>query len=608
MARTPANRAAELFFPVLMVNLVRMQEEIYDVAIVGGGPAGSTAAALLARAGRRVVVFERDRFPRFHIGESLLPFSMKAFTRLGLHEKFLRAGFMEKFGGEMCGACSEKGVKFYFKDGYGSQTDRSYQVTRAEFDKVLLDHARENGAEVREETGVDRIEFGAGEVGITWKATPKEKRLDATAPANGEIRARYVIDASGRNSIVGNLFKLKKNYDHLQKLSIFAHFDGVEREPGIDGTLTRMVRGIDRWFWMIPLTAERMSIGIVLDAEIYRRSGRSPEDFFEEAIAEQPLIAERMLAGRRVSPVSVAADFSYRNTQLTGERWLLAGDAAGFIDPVFSSGVFLAVLAGEQAADALDVVLDRPEKRRKLFARYEKTGEQGDGCLSAICRCVVFQGVHRSLSQPDPHFPNSPGGERGFGRKHWNELCHPVENGGFLLHRVVAALRPGLSAAHARAGKTRDIGSERSGRGMNRTLRSLTAAVSLVFLAGCGTTATTSHKFAEPTPIWKTRAGQLLYAGPKMKMAGDLLVRYSAAGDLELTFSKGPGVTLLDLRQDATFAQINGPLARGGWAGETPKAPEHLRGWLSLRKEIIQAGLQRSVRKKTATETFLIMF
>src|ERR1700716_3587114 len=143
-----------------------MGNETYDVAIIGGGPGGSTAAALLARAGRSVVVLERDKFPRFHIGESLLPFSMQAFTRLGLHEKFARAGFMEKFGGEMYGACGRDGVKFYFEDGFRSQTDRSYQVTRADFDKVLLDHAAESGVDVREETGVESVEFSGDSVAI----------------------------------------------------------------------------------------------------------------------------------------------------------------------------------------------------------------------------------------------------------------------------------------------------------------------------------------------------------------------------------------------------------------------------------------------------------
>ncbi len=341
-----------------------MGQNHYDVAIIGGGPAGSTAAALLAQAGRRVIVLERDKFPRFHIGESLLPFSMKAFARLGLQEKFKRAGFMEKFGGAMLGACGGDGVKFYFEDGFRSETDRSYQVTRAEFDKVLLDHAAEKGAEVREETTVKEIEFGRE--GVTLALA----RSGAPSP---EIRSRYVIDASGRNSLISAKFKLKKNYEHLQKISIFAHYDGVMREEGRDGTLTRMVRAIDRWFWSIPLTQDRTSIGVVLDAAVYKTSGLNAEEFLEQAIVEQPQLAHRMEDAVRVSPVSVAADFSYRNSRLTGDRWMLAGDAAGFIDPVFSSGVFLAVLAGEQCADILHEILDRPGRRRRRFARYEKS-------------------------------------------------------------------------------------------------------------------------------------------------------------------------------------------------------------------------------------------
>ena len=209
---------------------------MYDVAIIGGGPAGSTAATLLARAGRRVIVFEREKFPRFHIGESLLPFSMKAFSRLGLHEKFLRAGFIKKFGGEIVGACSETGTKFYFKDGYRSQTDHAYQVTRGDFDKVLLDHAAECGAEVQEQTSVDRVQFSKDDVELTVKCNGSSR----------SIRARYLIDASGRASVLGRQFKIKKTYNHLQKLSIFAHYDGAWRANGIDGTLTVLIRAIDR--------------------------------------------------------------------------------------------------------------------------------------------------------------------------------------------------------------------------------------------------------------------------------------------------------------------------------------------------------------------------
>ncbi|MDQ3546405.1 MAG: tryptophan 7-halogenase [Verrucomicrobiota bacterium] len=335
-----------------------MPEAIYDVAIIGGGPAGSTAATLLARAGRRVIVCERDKFPRFHIGESLLPISMKTFTRLGVHEKFEQAGFLRKYGGEMASACSEEGVKFYFKDGYRSQTETSYQVPRAEFDKVLLDHAAENGAEVREQTPVKKVEFFADRV---------ELQLEAE-----KISARYVIDASGRHSVLGNHFQLKETYPHLQKISLFAHYEGVEADEGRDGTLTRQLRATDRWFWYIPLPNDRASLGVVLDTALYKQSKKSPEQFLEDALAEQPFLARRMAHARRVTQVYASADFSYRQARLTGERWMLAGDAAGFIDPVFSSGVFLALLAGEQAADILDVVLDHPRKALRLFARYER--------------------------------------------------------------------------------------------------------------------------------------------------------------------------------------------------------------------------------------------
>jgi flavin-dependent dehydrogenase len=336
---------------------------MYDAAIIGGGPAGSTTAALLAQAGRRVIVFERETFPRFHIGESLLPFSMKAFTRLGLHEKFLRAGFQKKYGGEILGACSETGTKFYFKDGYRSQTDHAYQVTRADFDKVMLDQAAESGAEVREATQVDGVEFcnDWAELAVKSNRSPDS------------IRARYVVDASGRTSVLGRQFKIKKTYDHLQKLSIFAHYDGVWRAEGIDGTLTVLIRAIDRWFWLIPLGAERTSVGVVIDSEIFRKSKLGAEDFLEQALAEQPTIAKRMTNARRVSEVYLEADFSYRSTRLYGDHWLLTGDAAGFIDPVFSSGVFLAVFSGEKCADVLNEVLDQPRKARRLFAQYERS-------------------------------------------------------------------------------------------------------------------------------------------------------------------------------------------------------------------------------------------
>jgi flavin-dependent dehydrogenase len=340
-----------------------MKLAMYDVAIIGGGPAGSTAATLLARAGRQVVVFEREKFPRFHIGESLLPFSIQTFDRLGVREKLDRT-FLPKFGGEIMAACGTRGVKFYFKDGFRSQRDRAYQVTRSDFDKLLLDHSRENGAEVFEETEVKAVDFATDAVKLD---------VENSRGMRSTINARYLLDCSGRQTTLGSLFKLKKTYDHLQKFSVFAHYENIDRLPGRDATLIRMVRGLDRWFWMIPLTDVRTSVGVVMDTATFRAAKLPPQAALEKFIAEQPLMNERMRNAIRVSPVYSAGDYSYRNTRLDGERWLLAGDAAGFIDPVFSSGVFLAIMSAEKAADTLDEVLRDESKRQRLFAKYSRT-------------------------------------------------------------------------------------------------------------------------------------------------------------------------------------------------------------------------------------------
>jgi flavin-dependent dehydrogenase len=339
------------------------ETDIYDVAIIGGGPAGSTAATLLAKAGRRVIVFERDKFPRFHIGESLLPFSMQTFDRLGVREKLDRT-FLPKFGGEIMAACGSRAIKFYFKDGFRSERDQAYQVTRSEFDKLLLDHSRENGAEVREETEVTKLVFANDRV-----------KIDIESPdgAKSQVEARYLLDCSGRQTLLGSLFKVKKIYDHLQKFSVFAHYENIDRLPGKDATLIRMVRGLDRWFWMIPISETRTSIGVVMDTKAFRATKLGPEAALENFIAGQPLMAERMNRAVRVSPVYSASDFSYRNNTLAGDRWLMAGDAAGFIDPVFSSGVFLAIMSAENAADTLEEVLRDERKRRRLFSKYSRS-------------------------------------------------------------------------------------------------------------------------------------------------------------------------------------------------------------------------------------------
>ena len=333
-------------------------ETVYDVAIIGGGPAGSTAATILAMHGRKVVVLEREKFPRFHIGESLLPYSMDAFERLGVQEK-LKAISMEKIGGEVASACGTRKVRFYFRTGFRLQQTKSYQVKRADFDKVLLDHAAECGAEVREETGVEKADFAND--GVTLSI------IDG-AP----VRARYVIDCSGRNSLVGSHFKLRQPYESLQKFSVFAHFEDVPLRDREELNLTRLIRGSDFWFWMIAVSETRISVGVVTDTTAFRQLKLSPEAAMEHFIEKSPEMRERMAGARRVSQVYSISDYSYRNSRLTGDRWMLAGDAAGFIDPIFSTGVFLAILSGEQCADTIHAVLDDPGRKRRLFRAYEK--------------------------------------------------------------------------------------------------------------------------------------------------------------------------------------------------------------------------------------------
>jgi flavin-dependent dehydrogenase len=332
--------------------------EFFDIAIVGGGPAGSTAGTLLAQKGWNVAIFEKEEFPRFKIGESLLPGSLCTFERMGVKEKIDRADVIVKYGGKIISACGTRSNRFLFSNVFRCQYPTAYQVERSMFDQLLLDHAAESGCRVSKGTRVTDLAFDAD--GVTIQA------------GASRFRARYLIDCSGRHSLIGSRFKLRQNYPHLRKFSLYAHFEGVDREEGIDGTLTKMIRCKDRWIWMIPITAKKTSVGIVLDAEAFKRMKLKPETAYHKILQENPEVIGQMLRAQRVTDVHAAGDFSFRNKRFTGDRWVLAGDAAGFIDPVWSSGVFIAVLSGEKAADMLDRTLRDPHRRAAEFARYER--------------------------------------------------------------------------------------------------------------------------------------------------------------------------------------------------------------------------------------------
>jgi flavin-dependent dehydrogenase len=366
---------------------------IYDVAIIGGGPAGSTSATLLAKEGFQVIVCEKEKFPRFHIGESLLPYSMAVFERLGVTGK-LDARFLPKYGAEICTSCGTNEVKFNFKDAYRMEHPKAYQVIRSEFDQVLLDHARENGAMVQEETAVEEVQFTKTEVSLILKR----------GGARRQVQARYVIDCSGRNSVIGNFLKLKKPHADLKKLSLYAHYEDVARKAGEEGTYSRLVRGSDRWFWMIPLTDTKMSIGVVLDVSEFKALGNDPETTLHRMLQEQPEVWGRMTQARRVSPVRAESDYSYRNRTLAGERWLLAGDAAGFIDPVFSTGVFIALESGSHAADAVASALRNPKCRARAFKRYARATHRLMNCYLRFVKKWYKPRFIEVITQPVSRF------------------------------------------------------------------------------------------------------------------------------------------------------------------------------------------------------------
>lgn len=348
---------------------IRKMSEEYESIVIGGGPAGSVVAGTLAQKGRKVLLLERDVFPRFHIGESLLPASMPLLRRFGVGEKMKEEGFIVKHGARITSACGKRDIKIYFKNGLGNQEPAALQVTRSIFDKMLLDHAAESGAEVRVGHQVTGLDLDGAEAEVEWK-DPEGTTHRGRTP--------WLIDASGRSSMVGQKLSLKQRYHRLTKFAVFAHYEGMGREKGIDGGLIHMVRASDRWFWMIPLTETRTSVGVVLDQDDFKKVGLEPEAFLDRSIQEQPEVGKWMTDARRVGDVHAAGDYSYRNQQLFGKNWILAGDAAGFIDPVFSTGVFIGLHSGEQAALQVDGFLagrlrhhDLIQYQRNLFEIFD---------------------------------------------------------------------------------------------------------------------------------------------------------------------------------------------------------------------------------------------
>jgi flavin-dependent dehydrogenase len=342
--------------------------EICDVAVIGGGPAGSTAAALLARRGYKVIALEKARHPRFHIGESLLPMNLPLFERLGVADKVRALGVFKP--GADFEADNERGYNTYaFARALGKSPPYAYQVWRQDFDKMLYDHARECGADAREGHEVLKVEQPGS------RETRLEVRTDEGR--NYDIQARYVIDASGRDAFLSAKRKLRRKNDRHQSAAIFGHFRGAEARAGGDAGNISIYRFDHGWMWMIPLPDGVMSIGAVCRPEyLKQRKGRTVE-FLLDTLKQNPGVGKRIERATLIGEVRVTGNYSYDSTQMGGRGWVLVGDAFAFLDPVFSSGVYLAMSGAEQAATVVDTALREPLREMRLLRRLEKRHRAG---------------------------------------------------------------------------------------------------------------------------------------------------------------------------------------------------------------------------------------
>jgi flavin-dependent dehydrogenase len=331
----------------------------YDAIVIGGGPAGSTVAARLAQKKRSVVLFEKERFPRFHIGESLLPACVPLLDELGVHDQ-VRAKFLRKNAAEFVTADGSVHRRYTFDQSLLGEAKYAYEVDRASFDGMLLENAQRLGVDVRQ--GVQVKDFSTSSSGV-----------EVTTDGKETLKAEYLIDASGQSALVAKRFGQREMDQELKNFAVFAHYTGAERHSGDrEGDIT-IVLGIDHWWWVIPLTEDRTSIGLVGRKHFLR--GQKPDTtYFDAQLSINPVLKKRFQGATRVQPVRTISDYSYACQNVVGDRWLLVGDAAAFLDPVFSTGVCLGMLQGFRAADAVDGVLAGANRRQAFgaYARYQK--------------------------------------------------------------------------------------------------------------------------------------------------------------------------------------------------------------------------------------------
>jgi flavin-dependent dehydrogenase len=345
-----------------------------DVLLIGGGPAGSTAATLLAKKGYRVTLLEKARHPRFHIGESLLPANLPLFEKLGIRAEVEGIG-MQKWGAEFVSPWHEHSQTFEFADAWDKSMPYAYQVRRSEFDEILIRNAGRKGADVIEGCRVRDVEFLPNDAGAVVRAEHDDGRSETW-------ECRFVIDASGRDTFLGNRFKTKHRNPKHNSSSLYGHFRGAKRNAGKrEGHIT--IFWFDQgWFWFIPLADGITSIGAVVWPSYLKTRTKPIKDFFLDLIAMCPALAERLQGAELMSDVEATGNFSYVCERTYGANWLLLGDAYAFIDPVFSSGVMLAMNSAFAGAAAVDTCLRQPGMAAQALREFDRVMRHGPKTFS----------------------------------------------------------------------------------------------------------------------------------------------------------------------------------------------------------------------------------
>lgn len=323
----------------------------HDVIIIGGGPSGATAATLLSDYGHKVLVLERGKFPRHHIGESLMPNTYWTFKRLGMLEKMKASNFTVKESVQFVTPSGKDSAPFFFPDWDPAEWTYTWQVERSLFDQMMLNNAREHGAEVVEQANVREVIFENDRaVGVKV----------VTGGAAQEIRAKVVVDASGQSGIISRQLKLRYGDEKLKNAAIYSYYKGAMRDSGRNAGATLVIATPETggWFWFIPLSGDITSVGVVAPPNyLYNGRGDDPGAILDEEIANCPGLSRRLEKAERVAQIYTTADFSYRSKRCSGDGWILIGDAFGFLDPLYSSGVMLALKSGELGADSVHEAL-----------------------------------------------------------------------------------------------------------------------------------------------------------------------------------------------------------------------------------------------------------